>query len=136
MRSGEAKWFDSGMESSAFRSHSRTSDPLAVIEVVAGSIGALCSGLLWLYQRRPDNSLLGSYAYELAHGGPLRTNLVNLALILGGVAIVASLLGLLGSRRVRTVVPGGLLLGAIAISYPVCAMLNLVDAPLKLHLGL
>jgi hypothetical protein len=123
------------MESSAFRSHPRTSDPLAVIAVVAGTVGALCSGLLWLYQLQPGSSLMGAYAYELAHGGPLRTNLVTLALVLGGAAIVASLLGLLGTHRVRRVVVGGMLLGAIALSYPVCAMLNLVDAPLSFHLG-
>lgn len=124
------------MESSAFRSHPRTSDPLAVIAVVTGTVGALCSGLLWLYQLHPESSLLGSYSYEMAQGGPLRTNILNLAMILGAAAIVASLLGLLGTRRVRGVVTGGVLLGAFALSYPVCAMLNLVDAPFKFHFGL
>jgi hypothetical protein len=124
------------MESSAFRSHPRTSDPLAVIAVVTGTVGALCSGVLWLYQFHPESSLLGSYSYEIARGGPLRTNILNLALILGVAAIVASLLGLLGTRRVRNVVTGGLLLGAFALSYPVCAMLDLVNVPLKFHLGL
>lgn len=123
------------MESSAFRSHPRTSDPLAVAAIVTGTVGALCSIVLWLYQLRPGNTLLGPYAYELARGGPLRTNLVSLALVLGGVAVVASLLGVLGARRVRSVVTGGLFLGAIALSYPICAMFNLVDAPLGFHLG-
>jgi hypothetical protein len=124
------------MESSVFRSHPRTSDPLALMAVVAGTVGALCSGLLWLYQLQPGSSLMGAYAYELSHGGPLWSNLVNLAWILGGGAIIASVLGLLGTHRVRPVVVGGLLLGTIALSYPVCAMLNLVDAPFSFHLGL
>lgn len=102
---------------------------LGVITAVTGVAGAACSLALWLYQSQPSNSLLGSYGWEMAHGGPLRTDLIQLALVLGVVAITAGLLSSLGSREAPRSVPIGLVLGILALSYPVMAMLHAVSAP-------
>jgi hypothetical protein len=107
---------------------------LAVVTVVTGVAGAVCSLVLWLYQAQPANSLLGSYAWEVAHGGPLRTNLIELALVLGIVAITAGLLSTVGSREAPVSVPIGLVLGLMALSYPVMEMLHIVGTPVPVVL--
>ena len=93
---------------------------------LAGGVGAVASVILWMYHWKPQSPLLGSYAFEMVHGGPMRDDLIALALGCGIAAVAASVLGTLGSRRVRATLPVGLLLAAIALSYPVCALLHLV----------
>lgn len=109
-------------------------DLLAVVTAVTGAAGAVCSLVLWLYQSQPSNGLLGSFAWEVAHGGPLRTNLIQLALVLGIVALTAGLLSSLGSRQAPLSVPIGLVLGLVALSYPVMAMLHIVGTPVQVVL--
>lgn len=109
----------------------RMADPLGLIATLAGLVGAGSSFVLWLYQSNPRNPLIGSYAYEVTHGGPLRDNLIALALAMGILTIAASLLDVLGSARIRSQVPYGLILGLLALSYPLSAMLHVVQVPLK-----
>ena len=113
-----------------YRTSRRPTDLMGVVTAVTGLLGSLCSLVLWLYQMRSANSLLGAYAYEIAHGGPVRTDLIQLAFVLGVVAVAGALLSGLGSRRVPATFPIGLLLGALALSYPVLAMLGVVNVPL------
>lgn len=118
--------------STVYGNHQRTADPLAVVTVVAGALGSLASLVLWSYQWSPDSQMLGTYSFELAHGGQFRTDLMMVALALGITAIVAGLMSTLGARRIRLATWTGLILGGVAISYPVLALLGVVDAPLRL----
>jgi hypothetical protein len=97
-----------------------------MMAAIAGGVGAVAGVILWMYHWKPQSSFMGSYAFEMVHGGPMRDNLIGLALGCGVAAIAAALLGTFGSRRVRATLPVGLILGAIALSYPVCALLHLV----------
>ncbi len=104
-----------------------TGNPLGVTAAVAGVAGSLCGSILWLYQLNSTNSLLGPYAYEMGHGGPLRTTMFQLALGLGAVALLAALLACIGSARVGIAAGTGIVLGIVAISYPVMVLLGVVD---------
>jgi hypothetical protein len=117
-----------------YRTSRRPTDLMGVVTAVAGLAGSLCSLVLWLYQMRSASPLLGSYAWEITHGGPLRTDLIQLALVLGIVAVVGALLSGVGSRHVPATFPIGLVLGALALSYPVLAMLGVVDVPIRVVL--
>jgi hypothetical protein len=114
-----------------YRTSRRQTDLLGVVIAVTGLLGSLCSLVLWLYQMRSASPLLGSWGWEIAHGGPLRIDLIQLALVLGIVAVVGALLSAAGSRRVPASFPIGLLLGALALSYPVLAMLGVVEVPVR-----
>jgi len=114
-----------------YRTSRRTVDPLGVVTAVAGLTGALCSMALWLYQFRSTNTLLGGYAWEITHGGPLRTDLIQLAFVLGIVALVGALVSSLGSLQVPITFPMGLILGAVALSYPIMAMTHVVNVPIR-----
>jgi hypothetical protein len=111
-----------------YRSYRRTGDPLGVLSALTGAFGAACSGLLWFCQVRPIN-WLGSTAFEIAHGGPLRDALMSGAVFLGLLAIVASIPSALGTHSVRRGVPLGLVFGLIALSYPIAAALHWVRIP-------
>ena len=90
---------------------------IAVVSTVAGAFLGL---FLWLFHLRPTSALLGDYAYELAHDGGFREQ--------GAVGIVAALFAVVGGRpKPSTVV--FLLLGAIALSYPVLALTGALGAP-------
>jgi hypothetical protein len=108
-----------------YRSYRGTGDPLGVLASITGVLGAACSTVLWFCQIRPAN-WLGSTAFEISHGGPLRDALVTAALFLGIVALVAGIPSALGTRGVRRGVPAGVLLALVALSYPVAATLHWV----------
>jgi hypothetical protein len=110
------------------RTYQRTGDPLGILAAITGVLGAACAGVLWYCQARPSN-WLGSTAFEIAHGGPLRDTLMAGALFLGLIAIVASIPSALGTHAVRRGVPLGLVMGLIALSYPVAFGLHLVRIP-------
>jgi hypothetical protein len=111
-----------------YRSYRTAGDPLGVLSALAGVFGAACSAVLWFCQVRPTN-WLGSSAFEIAHGGPLRDALMSGALFLGLLAVVASIPSALGTRGVRRGVPLGLVCGLIALSYPTAAALHWVRIP-------
>jgi len=98
---------------------------IAVVSTVAGAVLGL---FLWLFHLRPTSALLGDYAYELAHDGGFREQVLWLTATLGAVGIVAALFAVVGGRpKPSTVVC--LLLGAIALSYPVLALSGALGAP-------
>ncbi len=118
--------------STIYGKHERTADPLAVVTVVAGALGSLASLVLWSYQLTPSSQLLGGYSFELAHGGQFRSDLMMAALGFGVAALLAGLMSTLGARRIRLATWVGLILGGFAISYPLLALMGVVDAPLRL----
>jgi hypothetical protein len=118
--------------STVYGKHERTADPLAVVTVAAGVIGALASLVLWSYQWTPSSQLLGEYSFEVSHGGQFRSDLMMTALALGLTAILSGLMSTLGARRIRLATWVGLILGGFAVSYPLLALAGAVDAPLRL----
>jgi hypothetical protein len=110
------------------RSYQRTGDPLGILAAITGAAGAACAGILWYCQARPNN-WLGSAAFEIAHGGPLRDTLLAGALFLGLIAVVASVPSALGRQAVHRGVPLGLVFGLLALSYPIAFGLHWVRIP-------
>jgi hypothetical protein len=102
---------------------------LGVLAALCGVAGAVVTGVLWLYQQRPASPLMGQYGYEIAYGGPLREDLTILAALLGSVAIVAALLSSIGGRT-RASAIAAVLLGAVALTFPLAAWFELIGAPL------
>ena len=111
----------------------RPTNSLGVVAVLSGVTGALVTGILWLYQQRPSSPLLGGYGYEIAHGGPLREDLVLLAGLLGVVAILASVLSSIGGATRPSAITA-LLLGAFALTFPIMVWLDMVGTPLRVSL--
>ena len=102
-----------------------------MIAVVCTATGAFLGVFLWLFHLRPTSALMGDYAYELAHDGVFRDQVLWLTATLGAVGIVAALLAVVGGRpKPSTIVC--LLLGAIALSYPVLALTGAIGAPVAL----
>jgi hypothetical protein len=113
-----------------FGSSGRHGDPLGVIAALVGVAGAACSALMWIYQINPDSTFLGSYSAQMTNGGRLGSQLVLLAAVFGLMAIIAGILSSLGGRAGASVVIA-LVLGVVALSYPVLSWLNVVSGPLR-----
>jgi hypothetical protein len=85
--------------------------------------------MLWVYLQRPSSPLLGQYVYEFAYGGPLRQDLTIMAALLGSVAMVSALLSSIGGRTSASAFVA-VLLGAVALTFPLAAWFELIGAPL------
>ncbi|MGH2540310.1 MAG: hypothetical protein ACRDGK_07295 [Actinomycetota bacterium] len=111
----------------------RPHNSLGIIAVLSGLTGSVIAALLWLYQLRPSSAVLGNYAYELTHGGPLREDLILLAGLLGAVAVLAAVLSWVGGTANPSSV-AAVLCGVFALTYPVLAWLEAVGVPLHRQL--
>ena len=109
-----------------FGSSGHTTNPMGTVGTLVGAIGAAFSVILWIYQFNPDSSLLGSYSLQIAAGGPMADQLSTLALIFGLIAVVMGIAGGLGGRGTGSTV-ASILLGIVALSYPILNALNLVE---------
>ena len=107
-----------------FGSSGKTSNPLGAIGVIVGVIGAAFSIVLWLHYYQPETTILGSYSAQI-HDGVLGEQMSTLAAVLGLMAVIAGIGGGLGGRGSSTTV-ASLLLGIVALSYPVLTWLNVV----------
>jgi hypothetical protein len=113
-----------------FRSSGRTSNPLGMIAMVAGAAGTVCGSVLWVYQLNPDTTILGRYSAQLATGGQLSDEMKALAAVLGAMAVIGAILSSFGGKAKGPAVIG-LVLGVIALTYPVLSWLNIVIRPLR-----
>jgi hypothetical protein len=109
-----------------FGSSGKTSNPLGVVGAVVGAIGAGFSVLLWLYRFNPDSTILGSYSAQMVHGGQLADQLGTLAIVFGGIAVVLGIIGGLGGRGAASTILS-IILGIVALSYPVLNALHLIE---------
>jgi hypothetical protein len=114
------------MSSKIFGSSGRRSNPLGVVSIFTGLAGALASAVLWIYQINPGSTILGKYAVELGHGGALSGQLATLAAILGLMAVLGSMMSSTGGEGSGGYFIG-LILGLVALSYPVLSWLNVVS---------
>jgi hypothetical protein len=109
-----------------FGSSGKTANPLGTIGVLVGAIGAAFSILLWLYHFDPDSTLLGSYSVQMLPDGVLGSQLATLALVFGVIAVVLGIAGGLGGRGTSSTI-ASILLGVVALSYPVLNALHLIE---------
>ena len=82
--------------------------------------------MLWLYHFNPDSTILGSYSAQMVHGGQLADQLGTLAIVFGALAVVLGIIGGLGGRGAGSTVLS-IILGIIALSYPVLNALHLIE---------
>jgi hypothetical protein len=111
--------------SGIFSSSGKTANPAGTIGSLVGVIGAAFSAILWLYHFNPDSTLLGKYSQQLAAGGQLADQLGLLAFWFGAIAVVLGIIAGLGGRGGSSSVMS-ILLGIVAMSYPVLTALNVV----------
>ena len=109
-----------------YGSSGKTANPLGTIGVVVGVIGAAFSVLLWIYRFNPDANLLGSYSIQMGQNGAMSSQLGTLALVFGMIAVVLGIAGGLGGRGTGSTV-ASILLGLVALSYPIMNSLHLVE---------
>jgi hypothetical protein len=113
-----------------FSSSGRHSNPLGVIAIITGLAGALGSGVLWVYRLNPDSTILGKYSAEISLGGALADQIALLAAILGVMAIIGSIMSTTGGEGAGGYFIG-LVLGLVALSYPVLTWLNVVGRAIQ-----
>jgi hypothetical protein len=120
-----------GIYESSGRSYA---DPIGVVAFLTGFAGAVLSGALWLVHFQPDTEMLGSYGARLADSSQFADQIAVLAAVLGCMAVM---LGIVSSTRGRARLGTSLsiVLGLLALSYPVLNALNMVAGPLRPNLG-
>ena len=112
-----------------YQSSGRTRNPLGAISVVVGMVGACASVILWAYQYDPGGALVRSVAAKLGPGLVLGDTLVLFAAVFGTIAVVSAVaLSVSGSTRATSVV--AIVLGVIALSYPVLQWFKVFTRPL------
>jgi hypothetical protein len=109
-----------------FGSSGKTANPLGTVGALVGAIGAGFSVILWIYHFNPDATLLGSYSAQMGPGGTLPGQLGALALLFGGIAVVLGIVGGLGGRGGGSTILS-ILLGILAVSYPILNGLHLIE---------
>jgi hypothetical protein len=117
-----------------FGSSGKTSNPLGTVGALVGAIGAGFSAILWIYHFNPESTLLGSYAGQMGPNGSLPGQLSALALLFGAMAIVLGIVGGLGGRGAGSTI-ASILLGIVAVSYPVLNGLHLIEQHVPNPLG-
>lgn len=113
-----------------FGSLGRRSNPIGVLSILTGLGGALTSGVLWIYEVHPESTILGKYSVELAHGGLLAQQLATLAVVLGVMAVLGSIMSSTGGDGAGGYFIG-LVLGLVALSYPVLSWLHVVSGSIR-----
>lgn len=109
-----------------FGSSGTTSNPLGTVGVITGLIGAIFSVVLWVHFYQPDTTILGTYSEQIQEGS-LGDQMSTLAAVFGAIAVVSGIGGGLGGRGNSSTV-ASLLLGVVALSYPVLIALGVVES--------
>lgn len=118
------------MSSKLFGSSGRRANPIGIVSLLTGVTGALTSAVLWIYQIEPSSQILGKYSAQVAAGGLLAEQLTSLAAVLGLMAVISSMMASSGWEGGGGYFIG-LVLGIVALSYPVLTWLNVVSGPLQ-----
>ena len=75
---------------------------------------------------QPASTLLGSYSAQMGPHGVMTSQLGTLALVFGLIAVVVGIAGGLGGRSTGSTV-AAILLGIVALSYPILNSLHLIE---------
>jgi hypothetical protein len=108
----------------------RQADPLGIMAFTCALIGFAISASLWTLQIGAFPLELGGFEFELFHGGELRDQVLWLAATLGAIGVGAGLLSGLGGRP-RGLTGLSIVLGLLAITYPVMTFLEMISLPLS-----
>jgi hypothetical protein len=114
-----------------YQSSGRSTNPLGFFSVLIGGIGAGASVVLWAYQYDPHGAFVRSIASKLGPGFALGDGLVLIALICGAFTVGFAIVGALGGVKGFAVV--SIVLGVVALSYPVLTKLDVISRPLVQH---
>jgi hypothetical protein len=109
-----------------FASSGKVSNPLANMGVIVGLVGAALSVILWIHHYQPDIQIVGHYTDQL--NGDLGDQARTLAAVLGAMAVISAIAASLGagSEQRSGHTAAALILGVVALSYPVLTALNVV----------
>jgi len=88
------------------------------ISVIAGLVGAACSGVLWLRERDAHDPIVKWVTDTLFHGTDGWSALVTIAAVAGGLGLLVTILGVAGSRERGGASVAGMILSLLALSYP------------------
>jgi hypothetical protein len=112
-----------------YQSSGRTRNPLGVVSVFVGVVGAVASIVLWAYQFDPGGPLVRSFASKLGPGLASGDALVLFAAVFGGLAVISAIaVSVGGSTRASSVL--AVVLGVVALSYPVLSWFKVFTRPL------
>ena len=118
-----------------FGSSGTKANPMTVVGVVVGLVGAGCSAILWLHRISPDSRFIVSVTSRLTSNSVLGDRLEVVALAAGIIAILIGVVSAIGGRKAGSGVVVAVVLGLGALSYPVLVSLNLmgstINGPLK-----
>jgi len=116
-----------------YQSSGRAANPLGVVSVLVGAIGAFAAVVLWAYQYDPHGAIVRSVSSRLGPGFALGDGLMTTALVCGAASVAMAIAGSLGGRLRGSAVVA-IVLGVIALSYPVLTKLDIVTRPLVHHI--
>ncbi len=112
-----------------YQSSGHTRNPLSAVSVLVGMVGAVASVILWAYQYDPGGPLARSFASRLGPGLASGDALVLFAAIFGALAVVSAIaISVSGSTRASSVV--AIILGVVALSYPLLIWFKVFTRPL------
>ena len=112
-----------------YQSSGRAANPLGVVSVLVGAVGAVASVVLWAYQYDPNGAIVRSIATRLGPGFALGDGLRTTALVCGAASVAMAIAGSLGGRLRGSAVIA-IVLGVVALSYPILSKLDIVTRPL------
>jgi hypothetical protein len=115
-------------------SHRSYTDPLGVVALLTGIAGAALSIALWVVRFQPDTPMLGSFGVQLTSDAQFADQVALLAAVLGALALLLGMMSSSGGRA-RLSTSLSIVLGLVAVSYPVLSALNIITAPLRPNLG-
>jgi len=111
-----------------YQSSGHTRNPLGVVSVFVGIVGALISVVLWAYQYDPGGPFVRSVASRLGPGLALGDSMVLLAAICGGLAIAMAITGSVGGSTKGSSAMA-IVFGVIALSYPLLSWFKVLSRP-------
>lgn len=111
-----------------YASSGRHANSPGVMAVASGLAGAACAVVLWLNELDPESSIVAD-VQSYVRGGDFTEQLALLAVVFGAIAIFTAIAANVGGvPSTGTVL--GLILGVIALSYPILSWLQITAGPI------
>ncbi|MBI3648252.1 MAG: hypothetical protein HY240_05845 [Actinobacteria bacterium] len=102
---------------------------VAGVVVVAGLVGALASGVLWLHEVNPHSDIVRFVTTRLLGSTDGWGALVTVAAVAGGLGLLVAILGTIGSRTRGGGAVFGIVLSLLALSYPFAYLAQQIARP-------
>ena len=112
-------------------SQSSSGSSIGTISIVAGLVGAVATAFLWVHEISPDSPLVDFVTERVLEGTDGWTALVTVAAVSGGLGLLVTVLGSIGTREKS----GGAIFGGIlclaALTYPFAYLAQIVSKPFE-----